>query len=80
MVVETRLNDFSRDLSKVFSIKKTLQQLVMNWQFNNRFFVEAVKLPEIWRYVMAMRNPTQMLFCQFRFTNDSFISERDLAV
>ena len=29
---------------------------------------------------MAMRNPTQMFFCQLRFKNDSFISERDLAM
>ena len=37
-------------------------------------------VPEIWRFVVAMCNPTQLFFYQLRFKNDSFISERDLAM
>ena len=31
LIVETRLKTFSRDLSKVLSMKETLLQLMMNW-------------------------------------------------
>ena len=35
---------------------------------------------ETWRHVVAMRNPTQVFFYQLRFKNNSFVSERDLAM
>ena len=41
LIVETQLKAFSGDLSKVPLIKETLQQLMLNWQCNNRFFIKA---------------------------------------
>ena len=37
MIVETRFKAFLGNFSKVPSIKETQQQLIMNWQCNNRF-------------------------------------------
>ena len=38
LIAETRFKAFSRDLSKVLSMKETLQQSKMTRQHNNRFF------------------------------------------
>ena len=37
-------------------------------------------VPKTLRHEVAMGNPTQLFFYQFRFKNGSFISERDLAM